>query len=192
MRFVPFIRLVGLNGSMLTGKMNKQSDIDFYIVSAPNRLFITRTIVTLVVHLSGWRRYSHKVRGRICLNRFATTEALQITPNNSYHARVFSRLMPLLSINKTYELYLKENEWMNQTDYVLVKYRQPKKIKGLMTVIRNLGEKTLQGQIGNYLENSLRRWQVTRIEADKKAFIKGSKVRIEPNELCFHNKKQHV
>ncbi len=192
LKFTPFIRMVGLNGSMMTNRMNKNSDIDFYIVTDANRLYITRTIATIIVHLSGWRRYGQKIRGRVCLNRFATVDALQITPNNNYHARVFSCLLPLVSINNTYEKYLQQNRWMNKTKYKLKHFQNKRTTKGLTTILRGFGELMMAGFLGDKLESILKNWQTKKIMSDSNAFIPGSRVKIKSNELCFHNKKNHV
>lgn len=186
LRWVPFVRLVGLNGSMVTGTMKPSSDIDFYIATAPNRLYTARLLVVLVVHLTGWRRYGSKIRGRICLNRFATTHALEITPHNNYHAKVFSGLAPLYAHHQAYRAYFAANEWMDYNLYPRRVYRTERLTPNLAQFSRRLGERLLAGSFGTWLESILARWQQRRILADPRTRAANGRVRVSQEELCLH------
>ena len=187
---IPFIRLVGLNGSLVTGRMTRQSDIDFYIVTAPNRLYTGRLLATLVTHLTGWRRYGDRVQGRVCLNRFATVEALDITPHNDYHARVFSGLEPLWSADGVYESYQQANAWMADLGYEVASSRRSMRCAAWRGRAQAVGEWMLGGWLGDQLERAQQRWQRARIERDPRTSESGSRVYIRDNELCFHATKE--
>lgn len=187
---VPFVRLVGLNGSLVTGRMRPESDIDFYVALAPRRLYLGRILVTLVVHLTGWRRYGVKVRGRVCLNRFATTAALDITPHNQYHARVFSGLEPLWAHGDVYERYRRANGWMTAYGYPVRCSRLPLERSSWAGRFQRMGEWLLGGRLGGALENWQRNWQRRRIMADPRTHALGSRVVLRENELCFHAVKE--
>jgi len=186
LRVVPFVRMIGLNGSLMTGQMTADSDIDFYIVTAANRLYLTRWLVTGVVHLTGWRRYGHRVRGRVCLNRFATVEAMNITPHNDYHARVFSQLLPLVSINQTYQGCLQANHWMEQLGQPVKVHRPQRAGFSWRTLGRGMGEWLLAGTLGDMLESWQQSWQQRRIACDPRTQLTSSLVRVSNKELCFH------
>lgn len=178
--------MVGLNGSLVTGTMSRQSDIDFYIVTAPDRLYTCRLLTTLLVHLTGWRRYGTKVRGRVCLNRFATTDALDITPHNDYHARVFSGLEPLWAADGVYECYQNANIWMRVFDYNPVSTRSPMRQPSGAKWLQRVGEWLLGGYFGDWFETRQRAWQQRRIKQDPRTHAAGSRVFVRENELCLH------
>lgn len=186
LRWVPFVRLVGLNGSMITGTMKRSSDIDFYVATAPDHLYTARLLVVLVVHLTGWRRYGSKIRGRICLNRFATTKALEITPHNNYHAKVFSGLAPLYAHYQTYRSYFDANGWMEYNFYPRRVYRTERLTPNLAQFNRRLGEGLLNGRFGAWLESKLAQWQQRRILADPRTSAAKGRVRVSQEELCLH------
>ncbi|MDO8471943.1 MAG: hypothetical protein Q7S64_02185 [bacterium] len=186
LRWVPFVRLVGLNGSMITGTMKPSSDIDFYVATAPERLYTTRLLVVLVVQLTGWRRYGSKIRGRICLNRFATTAALEITPHNNYHAQVFSGLAPLYAHHQTYRAYFDANEWMEYNFYRRRVHRTERLAPNLAQFSRRLYEGLLSGWLGDFVEAKLARWQQRRILADPRTSAARGRVRVSQEELCLH------
>ena len=187
---VPFVRLVGLNGSIITGQMTGGSDIDLYIVTAPGRLYLGRLFVTVAVHLTGWRRYGHKIRGRVCLNRFATTEAMDITPHNDYHARVFSGLEPLWSTPGVYEDYCRANRWMSVYGYHVSSSRRSMIRPWWAALWQWIGEVALGGRLGSWLESRQKVWQQSRIRHDVRTIEPGSRVYIRENELCFHATKK--
>lgn len=180
------MRLVGLNGSLVTGTMNEGSDIDFYIATAPGRLYLTRALVTLVVQLTGWRRHGANVAGQICLNRFATTEAMDIGPHNGYHARVFSGLEPLWAAPHVYSEYRAANQWMIAYGYPVQASKLPLRQSAGARGCQHLGEGLLGGWLGDRLENWQRRYQQTRINRDPRTREVGSRIFIRDNELCFH------
>lgn len=187
---IPFIRLVGLNGSLVTGRMSRESDIDFYIVTAPGRLYTGRLLATLATHLTGWRRYGDRVRGRVCLNRFATTEAMDITPHNDYHARVFSGLEPLWAADGVYESYQRANMWMAELGYEVAGSRRSMRRSAWRVAAQRMGEWLLDGWLGDRFERGQARWQRARIERDPRTVAAGSRVFIRENELCFHAIKE--
>lgn len=192
LRLLPFVKMIGLNGSMVTGTMQVESDIDFYIVTSPKRLYTVRLLSVVLIHLTGWRRYDNKVRGRICLNRFATTDLLEITPHHTYHARVFSRLAPLYAEKTVYENYCQKNEWMYDFGFPLYQAEvQPIASTGWRGV-RVLIEYILGGWAGDKLEERLAKWQQSRINRDPRTRADGSKVVVGQNELCLHPQKERI
>src|SRR5690606_37166538 len=120
---VPFVRFVGLNGSMMTGSMRKESDIDLFIAAEPGRVMITRVMTTILVALTGLRVRSQKTAGLFCLNRYASSHFLEITPRNLYHARVFHNMYPIYAPKGVYERYLQENDWMAEFGHHVKKHK---------------------------------------------------------------------
>lgn len=121
MRFIPYVRMIGLNGSMATGGVNSGSDIDLFIVTKNGAILTCRSMTSLFVHLLGVRAHGSKKIGRLCLNRYAVSGYLTILDQNSYHARVFHNLIPLFSVGDCYSRYLEANLWMADFGYPVVK-----------------------------------------------------------------------
>jgi len=171
---------------MVTGEMDSDSDIDFYIVTAEKRLFTARLLAVGLVHFTGWRRYGKKIRGRICLNRFATLKALTITPCNDYHARVFSALAPLYAQQAVYRDYYEANQWMDRCGYQRVIYPTIRLTPNGAQFIRRIGEWWLGGRVGDWLETRLSHWQQHRIAVDPRTQESQGRVRVSSDELCLH------
>lgn len=185
---VPYLRLIGLNGSLARGKIRETSDIDFLIVSTPGRLFTVRFLVTLIVHLFGLRRYGPYIAGRICLNRYQTTDHLEVTPHNMYHGEVFSPMIPLVNLRETYEQYVRANQWMEQTGYP-IRYRHLRgyqNLTGFMAPFRRLAEFLLKGTIGDRIENYLTRYQTKKILAHPLTYQYPDRIKVSDHLLLFH------
>jgi hypothetical protein len=188
LRLVPYVRLVGLNGSMATGTLKSNSDIDFYIVVANGHIFFTRIMTTALLHLLGIRRHGKKVAGRICLNRYASDTFLEITPHDTYHACVFHNLIPLFTFPGMYTRYKAANRWMYDFHYPVIRHHSIYTAGGLSRFIQACGEAVLI-PISSLCERFWTNWQQKRAEYDAQTKKKGSVVILTPQELRFHTIK---
>lgn len=187
LRYIPFVRMVGLNGSMVTGTFRPESDIDLYIVTKDGHIFVGRTLVSSVLMLFGLRRKGSRIAGKVCDNRFAIESFVDITPHDLYHARVFHNLIPLFDDNGIYQKYCRENQWMQQFDETITIHQPLLGHHMVSFMIQRAGEAIL-GWPG--LERRLEQVQQARFQADIRAHEPGSKVIISPRELRFHLRKE--
>lgn len=74
----PYLRGAFLVNSVAFGNLEKESDIDFLIITEKNRLWFTRVWLTLLTQIFGLRRHGKKVAGRFCLSFFLSSEALNL------------------------------------------------------------------------------------------------------------------
>lgn len=189
LQITPFIRMVGLNGSVARGEANEKSDIDFLIITKKGRIWTGRVFVTILVHLTGLRRYGTKIAGRVCLNRYQTEDFLEILPHNEYHAKVFSQLIPLLDIKEVYQRYCQDNHWMEKLGWS-VKIFPTSRPNPIINFYRERVEELLSGGFGQWLEKTLKKYQTNRIKRDTRTLMASvGRVRISDQELCFHPPK---
>jgi len=95
LRFVPFVRMVAVTGTLAMKNPEKNSDIDFLVVLEKGRIWTGRLLVTLAVHLLGKRRHGDKIKNRICLNYFITTGSLEIKRQDLFAANEYSFIYPI-------------------------------------------------------------------------------------------------
>jgi hypothetical protein len=103
---IPFVRAVLLSGSISKGFMDDKSDIDYFIITKPERLWIVRT--TLAIFRRLFLFNSHR---NLCTNYFIDTDNLVIPDRNLFTAIEFCTLIPMQgseSIRKLREA----NEWV--------------------------------------------------------------------------------
>ena len=193
LQLAPFVKLVGLNGSLSRGEAKETSDIDFLIIAGKNRIWTCRMFVTFITELSGYRRQGKKIAGMICLNRYQTNDFLNVLPKNEYHARVFSQLIPLVDIHDTYSQYLKKNAWMAKLSWPVKENRTIISHSHLLSLLRNFQERCLRGGFGDWLEKIFKKYQKRRILKDKRTMtaVEG-RIRVSDKELCFHPERSRV
>jgi hypothetical protein len=104
----PFVRGVLASGSLSKGYMDKDSDLDFFIITAPDRLWIARTL--LVLYKRVFLANSHK---HFCVNYFVDENHLEIEEKNLFTATELATVIPLYG-SRQYENLQGANPWLNE------------------------------------------------------------------------------
>ena len=102
----PFVRAVLASGSLSKGYMDEKSDLDFFIVTAPKRLWIARTL--LVTYKWVFLFNSHKY---FCANYFVDEDHLEIEEKNLFTATELATALPLYGA-QYYQRLMAENSWL--------------------------------------------------------------------------------
>lgn len=102
----PFVRAVMASGSLSKNYMDENSDLDFFIVTEPSRLWIARTLLVLYKRL--FLKNSHK---HFCVNYFIDASHLEIEEKNLFTAIELATLIPLFNYTY-YEAVLASNPWV--------------------------------------------------------------------------------
>lgn len=102
----PFVRAVMASGSLSKGYMDEKSDLDFFVVTTPGRLWIARTL--LVMYKRIFLANSHKM---FCVNYFVDAEHLEIEEKNIFTATELVTLIPLYNVHG-YQSVMDSNAWV--------------------------------------------------------------------------------
>jgi hypothetical protein len=111
-KLIPWVRLVALTGTRAMDNARADDDIDLMIITAANRLWLTRLLLTCL--LFPWLRRGKQIARRLCLNLWLDETALAITPQNLFTAHEICQAVPLYNQDKTYEKFIKANQWVKQ------------------------------------------------------------------------------
>lgn len=95
LKIVPFIRSIAISGSVSMTSPTPKSDIDLFIISGKNRIWLTRVISVLLTHITGQRRYGHKIENRICLNLYIADETTEFPIQNIASSHMLARALPV-------------------------------------------------------------------------------------------------
>jgi len=103
----PFVEAVGISGSLSKGYYDHESDIDFFVITKPNKLWICRTLLMLYkkIFLLNSRKY-------FCVNYFISTETLEIEEQNRFTATELKTLIPMQG-QSVFEEFYQKNVWVN-------------------------------------------------------------------------------
>jgi hypothetical protein len=145
----PFIRAILLSGSLSKGFMEADSDIDYFVITHPNRLWFSRTV--LMIFKKIFLLNSKRI---FCINYFVDSENLEIKEKNVFTATELITLIPTFGPS-VYDEFYNKNIWIKEfypnfpkrvTDNVLLEK------KG---IIKSLLEKVLGTKLGDILDDYL-------------------------------------
>jgi hypothetical protein len=102
----PFVRAVFVSGDLSKNSTHRTSDVDFLILTAPGRLWVSRTLLILFKKLVLLNKKKY-----FCLNSFATVERMTVDERNIYQATEVAQLKPLFGTGH-FLAYLKANDWI--------------------------------------------------------------------------------
>ncbi|TMI97847.1 MAG: hypothetical protein E6H06_00630 [Bacteroidetes bacterium] len=168
----PFVRGVGISGSLSKNYADKKADIDFFIITKPNRLWIARTILHLfkkITFLFGRQHY-------YCMNYFIDESALSIPDRNIYTATEVITLLPVagsLSMNNFFDA----NAWVKKWFPVYMSADRPK-ISDRGSWLKKITERLFSGAVGDKMDNFLFRWTARRWENKERLGQRNSKGRL--------------
>jgi len=207
--WVPYLRYVGLNGSVARGEASKSSDIDIMIVSEPGHIFTVRFIVVGILAIFGLKRSQHRITGKICANYFITSDNLDIKPHNKKVAGWHKYMVALVDHNisnlksQISKLHLKsqnfhnlikeKNQWMGKYRVTIDKdqlhiNQSIKPIGEEWATVRTFFEILLL-PIADALEIVLKIIQIYKIKRHPLTSINPQKIIVNDKELMFHPKK---
>jgi hypothetical protein len=155
----PFVKGIGISGSLSKDYADKLADIDFFIITSPNRLWIARTILHCFKKLTFLTGHQHY----FCMNYFIDEAASEIDPKNIFTAIEIVTLRPVAG-KRAFHQFFEANKWAGEMfPYRVaslqqeVEDRRPKPEK----ITEGLFRTTVGDQIDNWFMRITRdRWKV--------------------------------
>lgn len=173
-RSVPFLRAVFVCNSVGAGTAKYGSDVDFFIITAPNRIWLVRFFTNLILRLFGLRTYGNKSANRICLSFYTDTEHLDLSPWKIADDDIFLiywlyQLVPIFDPNNWREKILSANLWTNiflpnAASQLPEDYLNQVWPTSLSSGWQKVWEKMWQGAYGDLLEKQARDWQMMKLK----------------------------
>lgn len=121
LRLVPFVRFVGVVNTLALDNARPESDIDLFVIVKRRRLWLTRAVVTALVHAMGVRRHGTTVTDRVCLSFYVSDGALNLEPlkhpaiaHDSYLAYWVTEVVPMYSRGNAWQAFLRANGWVTK------------------------------------------------------------------------------
>lgn len=116
---IPWIKMIGLTGSLAMNNSSPKDDIDLIIITQNNRLWLVRSLILVLSPVLGIRsrkRGENQVKDKLCTNLFLDELELAIKPASLYTAHEIAQIRPILNRNLTYEKLISKNLWIK--DYL--------------------------------------------------------------------------
>lgn len=105
LRMFPYVRGIAITGDLSKGVATRSSDFDFMIVTAPNRVWICRAMVTAFKKavLLNWNRY-------FCINFIVSSDALALEQRSYYTANEIVTTLGLWN-PEVFDAFRSANSW---------------------------------------------------------------------------------
>lgn len=153
-RVIPFIRTVAVTGSVAYGSATKWDDIDLFMVTKRNRLWISALLTLILVRLNKLLILKPPHLSLFCLSYVHDEQAFlkesQRNRSNALFARELLKAKPVAGGEK-YRKILEENEWV--ADF----YSRPY-LEKLRSLSGNLNGTTISGEAGSPTFSFLMAW----------------------------------
>ncbi|MBI1801344.1 MAG: hypothetical protein HYR71_06920 [Chloroflexi bacterium] len=159
MSHVPFVRMVAVTGSLSMHNMKPGSDMDFFIVTAHGRVWLTRMLLVILV------RFARLLHDELCPNYLLSANALTLNDRSYFTAREFVQMIPLYGLN-VYREMRALNRWALEflpaaegapTGPIEIRLGRPAQaVKGFL-------EALLRSPVGDWLETWEQRRKIKRL-----------------------------
>jgi hypothetical protein len=173
---LPFVRMVAVTGSLAVNNVETQDDVDLFIITAPQRLWLCRAFVILVVRFAAMNGVV------ICPNYFRSETQLALDHQSFFDARELTQMVPLFgpslytqmrSLNPWVEAYLPQASGIPGSALSWIN----------LTLLERAGKRTMErllsGRIGSRLEAWEMRRKVQRF--NQRAQAEGGRVLFTPD-----------
>jgi hypothetical protein len=142
----PYVRAVFVSGSLSKQCLATDGDIDFFIVTAPRRMWLARTM--LVVFKKLFLFNSHKY---FCINYFVDAEHLEIHEKNLYTATETATLLPMFG-RETCAQFQQANPWTQEFLPHFQERSTAETPEGRPGPVKRLLEHLFGGNVGEWLD----------------------------------------
>lgn len=116
LKIIPWIKLAGISGGLAMENASKGDDIDLILITAKNRLWLSRILALGLLSLTGQRRKQgedgRKIAGKLCLNILLEEDRLAQLNKDIYLAHEVLQMRPLWHKSGIYHQYLEDNSWV--------------------------------------------------------------------------------
>ena len=189
----PYVRGVGISGSLSKNFADDKADIDFFIITKSNRLWIARTLMHVLKKATFLFGREHW----FCMNYFVDEDGLQIEEKNIFTAIELVTLLPVCG-NGSLQDFFEANNWAHKY-YPNHPWRTESiKMKNPSSRLKKILEHIFDNGIGDRLDDYLlklttKRWNKKEAECKlnekgNPMGLKNSKHVSKPNPAHFHDK----
>ncbi|MDB5109059.1 MAG: hypothetical protein JWR67_173 [Mucilaginibacter sp.] len=145
----PYVRGIAISGSLSKNFADENSDIDFFIITKKNRLWIARTLMHAFKKLT----FLVNKEDYFCMNYYIDEQQLEIVEKTIYTAIEIVTLIPLQG-DSQFERFYAANAWtLHYLPNKIMRVSSAKPIKN--SLFKTLFETLFNNAFGNAIDNVL-------------------------------------
>lgn len=103
---MPFVEMVALSGSLAHLNAERSADVDLFVITRANRVWLVTVAVLLISKALGWRRH-------LCLNYVVSERQMAIASSDLFTANQIIHLRPLFG-GTVYQQFLDANPFVSR------------------------------------------------------------------------------
>lgn len=187
----PYVRAVGISGSVSKNFADENADIDYFIITKANRLWIARTLL----HIFKKNPFLRNRNEHYCMNYFVDEADLLIEEKNVYTATELYTIIPVAG-NGSMRKFFEANSWAH-VFFPNLSLPAIKEEKKLSPWYKKITETLFNNKPGDWLDNyffrmTTKRWK--KKEQEHRLNTKGERMGLKtgkhvskPSPVFFHN-----
>lgn len=145
----PYVRGIAISGSLSKNYADEGSDIDLFIITAANRLWIARTLMHCFKKLTFLVNREHY----FCMNYYIDEQQLEIAEKNIYTATEVVTLIPIQG-DTTFADFFTANAWTrNYLPNHIMRVSSAKSLNKM--VLKGMAEWLFNNHLGDVLDDRL-------------------------------------
>ena len=149
---LPFVRMVAVTGSLAVDSTDAHEDVDLLVVTADDRLWLSRAMAMVVVRGAGLGHV------RLCPNYLLAESALEIADRSLFAARELMQMVPIAG-GATYRELLQRNAWVHDWLPNATLRSPARRASGRASAI---ARRCLEGALGGSIGAAIERWEMDR------------------------------
>jgi len=175
-----------------------RSDIDFFIITSPKRIWLVRFFTNLILRILGRRAYGEKTKDRVCLSFYVDSDnldlsSLRICESDIHFAYWLNQMLPIYDPDNLYDKFLEANSWTKK--YLPNIYSKVKTVSRYLVANSRIGliwkkfwEKMWGVAYGNLIEAQAKSFQQVKLKLSikDKAKTDDRGVVLKEGVLKFH------
>lgn len=112
LQYIPSVLYVGISGSLSMLNTSKKGDIDLFVITTENTLWITRLVILVYKRIV--TIVQKDIGSKLCLNMLFSEKGLQIPVHkqNEYIGHELLQLKTVFDKGQTYDHLLQKNKWV--------------------------------------------------------------------------------
>jgi predicted nucleotidyltransferase len=186
----PFVRGVFVAGSLTfaSGNANQNSDIDVFVVSADQKIWIARLFITMITQIFGIRRRGDYDENLFCLNHYVTESNLYRDDQDMYSALLYSDYLAIgRESQQTLSKFWEVNAWRKKF-FPQAITREHINLVSIKTcffkkTLEQFMQRTGLAWLLNRFSQSI---QESKIKSNQLTQVAGARIKATDQELEFH------
>ncbi len=112
LKFIPWVKLIGVTGALAVENSEEDDDIDLMIITASQRLWLTRGLVVSFLLLTRQYRRPRNIKDMLCPNLLLSEALIEFPDHDLFTAHEIVQMKPIYDRGNTYQQFLQANSWV--------------------------------------------------------------------------------